>query len=112
MFELIIRYTQQTSEDTWSLRHRSFRSEIPGLEKEMAKISSSSGAHVVDVNKVETPKNKEDSKNSSAAPVQQTHDAIALVCEMKACITYENLSTWYHANLERINAVVAQQHHA
>lgn len=62
--------------------------------------------------KSETKDRPDSGKERQPTGTQQTHEAIALVCEMKACPTYEKLTQWYHDNLERINAVVAQQHHA
>ena len=58
-------------------------------------------------------KNKEDLKNSTPSAKQQTHDAIALWCELVECLdSGKSASDWLQSNGSRINAVVTQQHHA
>ena len=59
MFDLIIRHTEQTSEDTWSLRHSRITLEIPGLKEHLATYHKGSNPHVVDVQPVNS-ESKED----------------------------------------------------
>ena len=56
-----------------------------------------------------TPNTAEDSQKSG----QQTHEAIALWVELSDHLDKNrNINNWLQSNGARINAVVAQQHHA
>lgn len=54
-------------------------------------------------NKIAVRNNKE---GTSSVSTNNAIDAIAMVSEIRKCNTYDDLVTWYHANLERINEVV------
>jgi len=66
MFDVIIQYTEQVSEDAWSVRYRTLKFDIPGLKEELERHKISS--HVVDVQEVETSLKAESADTSDNTP--------------------------------------------
>ncbi len=50
---VIIQYSQQTSEDTWTLRYKAVKLKVPGLKGEFLKIGLEHNPRVVDIHEIE-----------------------------------------------------------
>ena len=109
MFDFIIRYTEQVSEDAWAVRYRSVKLPVNGLKTHLTESGRSyMSPGVVDVQNAETPDTTESPDSTPNNRMLQS------LCEINDIIKAQGRCNIvkYGPIHKDIHAVLAQQHHA